>query len=689
MFGLGIDVLLLFSAAGVLVSPVSGSFVPFHDAHLRHALGRRDNTTQTQLFNLTGVDGLPQKCLDAMQAPVSCDSEAIEMLLSSQGQAGGNGASPVQLTADDLTNLCTKSCADSLASLTSSVEKACKGAVLSAPPTNASTYLPGTDAQEDIFGGNNDTSFGPSLAIDLVRYNYKLGCLKDNAANGNKTAWCQLRFSQNQTQECDDCELGAYRVQMEDAPGGYDSELAAQYTSAVSSCGKSLTPLATPTTSGGGYVSSPTASPNGTRPCSGKMVPVSDGTKCDDFARDNKIGTEQLLSLNGLTSGCVSFPGGKKSLCVEGECKTYTVKANDTCSSVIKTAGISAIQFLSWNPMLGTRGCNADLARQVGHVVCVGNPLPYATPTGGGNGSLTSTTSTPTKPTSGFDKYEDLTSIWTHDPLPTDPPTNTSTGATPWKTPTYELAEGSISGCYFMYDNAIPKFSCMAIAARYGVDQETWVSWNPSVERGGNQTSGGNSTGATDCYLDANKRYCGLFWNPLLATPKNNTESPYAPRPSDATEGATDKCYLWDKTPANKTDNLCEVFTKEEGITVAQLYAWNPAVGDKCQNMWLNTSYCVSADDATPTTTTSSKGPTSTSAPPPTSTGVKPPGPTQSGIPDNCNKYALTKDEDGCEQFAKRNNITLEQLYKWNPVLNKKCENFWGKEAYCIGVSSK
>lgn len=79
-------------------------------------------------------------------------------------------------------------------------------------------------------------------------------------------------------------------------------------------------------------------------------------------------------------------------------------------------------------------------------------------------------------------------------------------------------------------------------------------------------------------------------------------------------------------------------------------------------------------------------------------TAVTPPGPTQSGIPANCNKYALAQDQDGCETFAAKNGIALEQLCKssfptkspgeiavwcthlhvlidlWNPILNNKCE---------------
>lgn len=586
MFRLGMDGFLLVFAAGILFSLVSGSPAPIHEAHLEQSLSLRDNTTQIQLFNFTGLSGLTATCIEAMQMPVSCHPAAMELLLSSQGRSISNTASPVKLTADDLADLCTVSCADSLASLNAAVGSACSGAILSAPPSNGTAYLPGTEAQESIFGGDGATTFGPSLAVDLVLLSYKLSCMRDAAVADAKAAWCRLRFAQNLTQVCDDCELGAYRVHMEDAPGGYDVELAAQYTASISSCGKPLTPLTTPTTTGGGYASSPIATTNGTNGtngCVGTMVPVTADTRCDDFARINNISTEQLLSLNGLTSGCVGFPGGRTALCVEGGCKTYTVRSNDNCTSIVKAAGITAVQFLSWNPMIGTRGCNTDLARQIGHVVCVGNPLPYTTPPSGTNSSASSTSTSLASPISGFDQFENLTSIWTHSPLLTIVPTNTSTTAAPWETQTYDLAPGSLSGCYYMYNNAVANLSCMAVAARYGVDQATWVSWNPSVLRGGdsNQTAKGEFTQihGGECHLDADTKYCGLFWNPLLATPHSDIESPYAPKPGDATEGATDECYVWDQTPAETIDNLCQVFVDSEGITVSQLYAWNPAVG--------------------------------------------------------------------------------------------------------------
>lgn len=576
--------LSVFFFADILSSSVSGYLAPFRAPSYgsRGLRVRQDSTAQTQLFNLTGLDaGLSSACLEAMQTPVSCSSESMELLLSSQGQAGGNGAAPVVLTADDLTDLCTTSCTESLATMHDAMASACSSAVLAAPTSNSTVYLPGTDAQESIFGGDNATSYQLSLALDLVILRYNLGCMNDTIATD--VSWCLLRFDQALTQECDTCELGAYRVQMEEAPGEYDEELAAQYTARVSSCGVSLTPLATPTSTGGGYATSPTATAASVACAEGTMVAVSADETCDDFARRNGVSTAQLLTLNGLTAGCVGFPGNRSELCVQGACNTYTVQANDTCTSVIAAAGISAVQFLSWNPMLGSRGCNADLARQVGHVVCIGNPLPYATPSGATGGISTSTSTTTAAP-SAMDPYEDLTSIWTHDPLPTSASTTTATGATPWQTPSYSLAPGSLFDCYFMYDNALANFSCTAIAARYGVSEEMWVSWNPSVQKEGNGTQDRGTIWTQfqgpDCYLDAGRRYCGLLWNPLLASAQNDSDArPYADKPADATAGATDKCYIWDKTPAESMDNLCQLFLDSEGITIAQLYAWNPAVG--------------------------------------------------------------------------------------------------------------
>ncbi|KAK5988205.1 putative proline-specific permease put4 [Cladobotryum mycophilum] len=151
--------------------------------------------------------------------------------------------------------------------------------------------------------------------------------------------------------------------------------------------------------------------------------------------------------------------------------------------------------------------------------------------------------------------------------------------------------------------------------------------------------------------------------------------------PAPTRTGTVKECQEW--YAAQPSDSCSDVATKH-GITLAQFVAWNTDVNhtpaSNCDGFWPSYAYCVKGPKGTESST--SAKPTTT-----TSTKVAPPGPTQPGIPEKCNKYAITQDGDGCESFAKKSGITPNQLYAWNPVLENACKNFWVKKAYCIGVS--
>ncbi|ORY11047.1 hypothetical protein BCR34DRAFT_614845 [Clohesyomyces aquaticus] len=130
----------------------------------------------------------------------------------------------------------------------------------------------------------------------------------------------------------------------------------------------------------------------------------------------------------------------------------------------------------------------------------------------------------------------------------------------------------------------------------------------------------------------------------------------------------------------------CVDFAKGHGISPAQLYLLNPVLGSSGGNcslqFWASEYYCIG--------TSTSGGVTSiptTTAPP---SQVTAPGPTQSGIISSCNKYAKAPQGDNCNNFAKTNGITTDQLYAWNSVLGSggaNCQTqFWGDEYYCVGV---
>lgn len=94
----------------------------------------------------------------------------------------------------------------------------------------------------------------------------------------------------------------------------------------------------------------------------------------------------------------------------------------------------------------------------------------------------------------------------------------------------------------------------------------------------------------------------------------------------------------------------CQDIATENGITLGELYEWNPALNGDCSGLWLNYAYCVGVASSTlapttvsATTTNSASSMTTTSAASSCAT-VTAPGPTQTGIPRTCNKYLMQAD---------------------------------------------
>jgi hypothetical protein len=119
--------------------------------------------------------------------------------------------------------------------------------------------------------------------------------------------------------------------------------------------------------------------------------------------------------------------------------------------------------------------------------------------------------------------------------------------------------------------------------------------------------------------------------------------------------------------------DTCAMVLEENQLTIKQFFAYNPAVGADCANLWLGYRYCVRTPDYTPPTTAS------TTIPPPTSTAPpNAPAPTFSGIPSNCNLYHMVQTGDSCASLEDEYFITDAQFHSWNPAVSTDCaENFW------------
>jgi hypothetical protein len=152
----------------------------------------------------------------------------------------------------------------------------------------------------------------------------------------------------------------------------------------------------------------------------------------------------------------------------------------------------------------------------------------------------------------------------------------------------------------------------------------------------------------------------------------------------------------------------CWQIANDNGITLDNFYAWNPANAD-CKSLFPGDYACI-AKGAPVTTTKTTAIPTSTglfipwlctfdpkkgeyvcpTAPPtatPTSVKNPAPGPTQEGINAKCNKWVLQKTGVYCFDMAKAAGIALDRLYTLNPALKGDCSGLWSGYAYCIGTS--
>lgn len=134
-------------------------------------------------------------------------------------------------------------------------------------------------------------------------------------------------------------------------------------------------------------------------------------------------------------------------------------------------------------------------------------------------------------------------------------------------------------------------------------------------------------------------------------------------------------------------------------MTLKDLVEWNPAIGSKCENLWIDTyvstnliplplsdfkkltgwQLCTGVTGWTPSTTTA---PTATT-PTPTN-GISTPTPVLPGMVNDCDKFYLVQDGDNCATIAKDNGISLSQFTTWNPEVGAGCTGLWVEYYVCV-----
>ncbi|KAB8227370.1 uncharacterized protein BDW43DRAFT_247217 [Aspergillus alliaceus] len=295
---------------------------------------------------------------------------------------------------------------------------------------------------------------------------------------------------------------------------------------------------------------------------------------CRDLAWDNNISGEDLAkwnpslekdmancTLTSTYSYCVKYKNSAStdytSYCLPidateagtvSNCNCFTsidgYDAGDyTCDDMASAYGVTLAELLAWNAWL-SGDCDtalfANLNNTASRAVCIGV---------GSKSAVTTTASTRSR-------------------------TATRTTATVGPTQT-----GVVSGCH-LFHTVIDGEDCLSIEREYGITLAQFYQWNPSIGSACNNLwlgyaycvkGPGSSTTATSS----------------IVSPNGPTQTGTAPN--------CDHYY----TVVN--GDSCDHIETTYGISFAQLYEWNPMIGSNCQTLRVGYSVCVAVSATVPT----------------------------------------------------------------------------------------
>ncbi|KAL5387455.1 hypothetical protein PMIN02_008148 [Paraphaeosphaeria minitans] len=212
---------------------------------------------------------------------------------------------------------------------------------------------------------------------------------------------------------------------------------------------------------------------------------------------------------------------------------------------------------------------------------------------------------------------------------------------------------------------------CAGLVEQTCIDVSNIAKWNPWVgtdcDSGLYKDLAAGDTRAVCIGIGGTKP---IFTSSASKMVPTRTMSTPATPVSSATHGPTQSGIVADCTRFHTVvdGDTCGAILTTYGLSLAQFYAWNPAVGSECTGMWLSYSYCVAA----PTRSSSSANPLATN------------GPLRSGTPTTCSKYYTPRDGETCQNVLEVNKLRTAQLYKWNTDIGGGCQNLWPGYGLCV-----
>jgi LysM repeat protein len=122
-----------------------------------------------------------------------------------------------------------------------------------------------------------------------------------------------------------------------------------------------------------------------------------------------------------------------------------------------------------------------------------------------------------------------------------------------------------------------------------------------------------------------------------------------------------------------ETGSTCSDVLSANGITLTQLYQWNPSVRSNCAGLWVEVYVCVSTVGHTPT-------------PANPGNGIETPTPLQREIVSNCDVFHMVEADETCDIVASNNGVSVADLKRWNPSVGSNCAGLWANAYACVSI---
>ncbi|OGE53422.1 hypothetical protein PENARI_c008G09124 [Penicillium arizonense] len=227
--------------------------------------------------------------------------------------------------------------------------------------------------------------------------------------------------------------------------------------------------------------------------------------------------------------------------------------------------------------------------------------------------------------------------------------------------------------------------TCESLISSLDITMAQLLAWNPMINTGCS-----NLASWIGWYL------CASSPSGTITVNAGTAVTTAAPVPTDAQPQTNTDCGTWHEVV---TDEDCSTISLKYAISLSDFYFLNPQVDSTCSNLWANTSYCVQAvgNIATysgyPVTTVSytfTKPASTTYTPTPIATATL--QPTASGTIGGCSAYqnafgsnvANVTYLNACDGWAVVNDVTVDELLRWNPSLSSENCVFEAGYSYCV-----